>query len=404
MDPAAVPPGECSSDAAPSDVPPRVAGRIRHANVNDPPPREAEEADPWRHAVPARPRRLLPRMERASPVGTLPAPQPAAGPAERPRLLDRVRHAIGVRQYSRRTEEACVFWIRRFVVFHGRRHPSDMGSPEVTAFLSDLAVRKQVSVSTQNQAFSALLFLYREVLRQEITGLEEIIRAKRSVRVPLVLSRSEVRAVLQRMRGTTGLMASLMYGSGLRVLECARLRVKDLDFERREITIHDGKGRKDRVTMLPSALTEPLRAHLRRIQTQHSHDLTAGCGTVELPGRLREKYPSAERERSWQWVFPATRFYACAQTGQRRRHHLHESALQRAFRSALRQSAVAKPASCHTLRHSFATHLLEAGYDIRTIQELLGHSDVSTTMIYTHVLNRGGRGVLSPLGEPLAKP
>jgi integron integrase len=346
-------------------------------------PIEALEAEPHRHG---------PFLQLAQSPGSDPAK--ASVP---PRLLDRVRVAIRTRQYSRRTEEAYVFWIRRHIVFHGKRHPSELGSPEVTTFLSDLAVRQHVSVSTQNQAFSALLFLYRVVLRQEIKGLDEIVRAKRSARIPLVLSRAEVGSILEKMRGTTALMASLMYGSGLRLLECARLRVKDLDFDRCEITVHDGKGRKDRVTILPSPLIGSLRAHLRRIQNQHAMDLKAGCGTVELPGRLRVKYPTAEREWAWQWVFPATRFYACAQTGQRRRHHLHESAVQRAFRSAVGQARVAKPASCHTLRHSFATHLLEAGYDVRTIQELLGHSDVSTTMIYTHVLNRGGRGVLSPL-------
>jgi integron integrase len=329
-------------------------------------------------------------------------PQAAAPP---PRLLDRVRHAIRLRQYSRRTEEAYVLWIRRYVVFHGKRHPSEMGSREVTGFLSDLAVRKQVSASTQNQALSALVFLYREVLGQAVDGLDEIVRAKRSTRVPLVLSREEAAAVLRHLGGgATGLMASLMYGAGLRLLECARLRVKDLDFDRREITVHDGKGRKDRVTLLPSSLVPALRQHLQRVQVQHAEDLKAGRGTVELPGQLRVKYRSAESEWGWQWVFPATRFYWCPETGQHRRHHLHESAVQRAFKDALRRAQIAKPASCHTLRHSFATHLLESGYDVRTIQELLGHSDVSTTMIYTHVLNRGGRGVLSPLEALPFKP
>jgi integron integrase len=305
-----------------------------------------------------------------------------------------------VRQYSRRTEEAYVFWIHRFIVFHGKRHPSEMGPPEVTTFLSDLAVRRQVSVSTQNQAFSALIFLYRVVLRHDLAGLDHIVRAKRSQRVPLVLSRSEVSAVLGAMRGTPWLMASLMYGAGLRLLECARLRVKDVDFERSEITVRDGKGRKDRMTMLPSPLAEPLRRHLALVSVQHAADLKAGLGTVELPGALRAKYPNAESEWAWQWVFPAARFYTSSPSGLRRRHHLHESVLQRAFREAVRVTRLAKPASCHTLRHSFATHLLESGYDVRTIQELLGHSDVSTTMIYTHVLNRGGRGVRSPLEPP----
>jgi integron integrase len=318
-----------------------------------------------------------------------------------PGLLERLREAIRTHQYSRRTEEAYVFWVRRYVVFHGKRHPSQLGASDVTSFLSDLAVRGQVSPSTQNQALSALLFLYRKVLRQEIGGLDEVVRAKRSIRVPLILSRGEVAMLLQAMHGTPALMAGLMYGAGLRLLECARLRVKDLDFSRGEITVHDGKGRKDRRTMLPESLIEPLRRHLALTQAQHAADLEAGHGTVELPGQLRRKYPSAESEWAWQWAFPATRFYTCRRTGLRRRHHLHESAVQRALKDALRKARIAKPASCHTLRHSFATHLLEAGYDIRTIQELLGHNDVSTTMIYTHVLNRGGRGVVSPLESVL---
>lgn len=308
-----------------------------------------------------------------------------------------MRHAIAIHQYSRRTEEAYVSWIRRYVVFHGKRHPSTLGAREITAFLSDLAVRFRVTASTQNQALSALLFLYRVVLGQDVAGLDDIVRAKRSARVPTVLSRSEVAAVIARLRGTPWLMASLMYGSGLRLLECARLRVKDLDFSRHELTVRDGKGRKDRVTLLPTPLFQPLQDHLRRVRFQHEEDLKAGLGAVELPDALRRKYPTAEVEWGWQWVFPAARFYRCPRTGRRRRHHLHESVLQRTFKMALRLADVAKPASCHTLRHSFATHLLEAGYDLRTIQELLGHSDISTTMIYAHVLNRGGLGVRSPL-------
>ncbi len=323
------------------------------------------------------------------------SPPPAT--AGTPRLLDRVRQAIAVHQYSHRTEEAYVSWIRRYVVFHGKRHPSTLGATEITAFLSDLAVRGQVTASTQNQALSALLFLYRIVLGQEVDGLEDIVRAKRSAHVPTVLARGEVAAVLSRLRGTPWLMASLMYGSGLRLLECARLRVKDLEFPRNQLTVRDGKGRKDRVTMLPAPLVHPLQEHLRRVRLQHELDLKAGLGTVELPNALRRKYPTAEADWGWQWVFPASRYYTCPVTGRRRRHHLHETVLQRAFKDALRLAGVAKPASCHTLRHSFATHLLEAGYDLRTIQELLGHSDISTTMIYAHVLNRGGMGVRSPL-------
>jgi integron integrase len=314
-----------------------------------------------------------------------------------PRLLARVREAIRARHYSLRTEKAYVAWIRRYVVFHGKRHPEGLGIPEITQFLSHLATAKRVSASTQNQAFCALLFLYRDVLGREVSGFETVVRAKPSVRIPLVLTREEVAAVLRHLRGSPWLMASLMYGAGLRLLECARLRVKDIDFTRGEISVRDGKGRKDRVTMLPDVLKEPLRSHLDRVRRQHLLDLRAGSGSVALPGALARKYPRAEWDWAWQWVFPATRFYRDAETGQERRHHLHETVLQRAFFTAVRAAGIAKPASCHTLRHSFATHLLERGYDLRTIQELLGHRDVSTTMIYTHVLNRGGRGVASPL-------
>jgi integron integrase len=321
-------------------------------------------------------------------------PSKPSGP---PRLLDRVRSAIGQRHYSRRTEQAYVFWIKRYLAFHGMRHPSEMEAAEVRQFLSHLATARHVSASTQNQAFSALLFLYRDVLGMAMSGLDEVVRAKRAVRVPVVLSRDEVRQVLNQLRGTPWLMASLMYGSGLRLLECARLRVKDVDFHRHELTVRDGKGQKDRVTLLPATLEPALRDHLERVRLQHGADRQAGLGTVELPGALRRKYPTAAREWPWQWVFPAKRFYTCSRTGERRRHHLHESVVQREFKAGVRVARITKPATCHTLRHSFATHLLESGYDIRTIQELLGHSDVSTTMIYVHVLNKGGRGVTSPL-------
>jgi integron integrase len=314
-----------------------------------------------------------------------------------PRLLDRVRHAIRSRHYSRRTEEAYVGWVRRYIFFHGKRHPAAMGSPEVARFLSSLAIEGRVSASTQNQAFSALLFLYREVLRRELSGLDQVVRAKRPVRLPQVLSRSEVMDILRRLQGTPWLMASLMYGAGLRVLECARLRIKDLDLARGELTVRDGKGCKDRVTVIPARLVQPLRAHVERVRLQHHADLRGAGGHVELPNALARKYVVASREWGWQWVFPAARMYSAWDGGQRQRHHIHESVVQRAFKEAVRSAGVSKPASCHTLRHSFATHLLEDGYDIRTIQELLGHSDVATTMIYTHVLNRGGRGVRSPL-------
>jgi len=314
-----------------------------------------------------------------------------------PRLLDRVRSALRTRHFSPRTEDAYVAWTRRFILFHGKRHPSGLGAPEVAGYLSHLASIRQVSASTQNQAFSALLFLYREVLGRELAGLEAVPRARLPERLPVVMSREEVAAVLGLLHGTPRLMCALMYGSGLRLLECCRLRVKDVDFDRHELTVHGGKGRKDRVTVLPARLVPPLRAHLERVQAQHLADLEGNAGFVALPGALARKFPNAPREWTWQWVFPATRIHTDVATGERRRHHLHESVLQREFAAAVRAAKLTKTASCHTLRHSFATHLLETGYDIRTIQELLGHSDLSTTMVYTHVLNRGVRGVRSPL-------
>jgi integron integrase len=316
-----------------------------------------------------------------------------------PRLLDQVRAAIRQRHFSPRTEQAYVGWIRRYVLFHDKRHPAEMGEQEVARFLSSLATAGRVSASTQNQALSALLFLYGEVLGRRLDWLQNVARAKRPIRLPVVLTRQEVESILERLTGVPWLMASLLYGAGLRLMECARLRVKDIDFERNEITVRDGKGRKDRVTLLPQSLRGPLQEHLRRVRALHQKDLARGRGRVALPGALTLKYPNADREWGWQWVFPATRFYYDRLTGLRHRHHLHESVLQRAVKDAARLAGLAKPASCHTLRHSFATHLLEGGYDIRTIQELLGHSDVSTTMIYTHVLNRGGRGVRSPLDQ-----
>ena len=319
-------------------------------------------------------------------------------PSPPPKLLDRVREAIRTRHYSRRTEKAYVTWIRRFIVFHGKRHPSQMGAPEVTAFLSSLAVGG-VSASTQNQALSAILFLYSAVLGQQLEWMNDIVRARRPVRLPVVLSREEVAALLSRLRGPVWLMASLMYGAGLRLMECVELRIKDVSFDRGELAVRDGKGGKDRVTMLPIAMKGQLFEHVTRVKMQHESDLAAGRGSVALPGALRVKYPNAPREWAWQWVFPATRFYIDSETGERRRHHLHESVLQRAVKEAARAAGISRPATCHSLRHSFATHLLEAGYDIRTIQELLGHRDVSTTMIYTHVLNQGGRGVRSPLDQ-----
>jgi integron integrase len=318
--------------------------------------------------------------------------------AESPKLLDRVRDAIRTRHYSRRTEEAYVGWIRRFIRFHNCRHPREMGEAEVSAFLSSLA-HSGVSASTQNQALSALLFLYQAVLKQDLPWMTQVVRAQRPVRLPVVLSSREVAQVLHRLHGAVWLMAALMYGAGLRLSECCELRVKDIDFDRGELRVRDGKGGKDRVTMLPALVRKPLSDHLDRIRQQHGRDLAEGCGSVALPGSLALKYPRAPWEWGWQWVFPATRFYRDAESGQRRRHHLHELVVQRAVKEAVRAAGLAKPATCHSLRHSFATQLLESGYDIRTIQELLGHRDVSTTMIYTHVLNQGGRGVRSPLDQ-----
>jgi integron integrase len=335
--------------------------------------------------------------DHAPPFRPVLGPIVGSGPSTAPRLLERVRLAIRARHYSPRTEKAYVAWIRQFIFFHGKRHPDELGAPEVTGFLSHLASQRHVSASTQTQAFAAILFLYRDVLGRNLVGLEDVVRAKRPVRVPLVLARDEVRAILRRMRGTPLLMCSLLYGAGLRLLECCRLRVKDVDFDRCEITVHDGKGRKDRVTVLPARLVPALRAQLGHAQRQFLADVEGAAGYVTLPYALDRKYPNAGREWPWQWVFPARRIHVDPETGQRRRHHLHESLLQREFAAAVRSAGLAKPATCHTLRHSFATHLLETGCDIRTIQELLGHTDVSTTMIYTHVLNWGGRGVRSPL-------
>ena len=321
-----------------------------------------------------------------------------AGPPapQQPRLLDRVRAALRARHYSRRTEKAYVHWIKRYIFFHGKRHPAEMGAAEVTAFLTALAVRDRVAASTQNQALNALLFLYREILGVELPWLDGLVRAKRPQHLPTVLTREEVRTVLEQLDRAPRLMALLLYGAGLRLLECCRLRIKDVDFATSQITIRDGKGSKDRVTMLPSAVKIDLARHVERARALHQRDLAAGAGWVELPWALGRKYPNAGREWAWQWVFPATRLYVDPSTGQRRRHHLHESVVQRAVREAVLKAGLAKKATCHTFRHSFATHLLEDGHDIRTVQELLGHQDVSTTMIYTHVLNRGPAAVRSP--------
>jgi integron integrase len=310
-----------------------------------------------------------------------------------------VRSALRTRHYSRRTEAGYVRWIRRFVIFHGKRHPRELGAGEITEFLSDLAVRSRVSASTQNQALSALLFLYRNVLGIELDWVHGVVRAKRPSRIPVVLSEREVQSVLQLLEGTPHLVCSLLYGSGLRLLECLQLRIQDVDLLRNEIAVRDGKGRKDRRTLPPRKLKTELERQIEVARRLHAADVEAGRGSVEIPFALERKLPRAPWELGWQWVFPATRPYRDPRTGTLRRHHLHETVIQRAMRDAVRRASLAKRASCHTLRHSFATHLLERGYDIRTIQELLGHRDVSTTMIYTHVLNRGGLGVRSPLDE-----
>ena len=316
-----------------------------------------------------------------------------------PKLLDQVRDRIRVKHYSIRTETQYVQWIKRFILFHGKRHPSELGAAEVEAFLTHLAVDGHVSASTQNQALSALLFLYKEVLAVDLPWLDNVVRAKRPQRLPVVLTRSEVRAVLVRMKGVHGLMANMLYGTGMRLMECVRLRVKDVDFERGEILIRDGKGGKDRVTMLPSSVVAGLQAHLEQRRALFEDDKRIGKTDVFLPDALARKYPNAATEWCWQYIFPSGSYSVDPRSGVERRHHIDEKLLQRAMKKAVQMAGIAKPATPHTLRHSFATHLLEAGYDIRTVQELLGHSDVSTTMIYTHVLNKGGRGVLSPLDQ-----
>jgi integron integrase len=313
-----------------------------------------------------------------------------------PTLRDLVERELLRRHYSPRTREAYVLWARRLANFH-RRHPRELGPAEVRAFLDHLIEERRVGASTHQQALCAIAFLYRKVLRLEFQWLSELERPRRVLRLPVVLSRDEVRRVLEGLDGVVRLMADLMYGSGLRVLECCKLRVKDVDFGKGHLLVRDTKGQKDRVTLFPVTLRPRLRDHLTDVRAQHEGDLRAGAGNVELPGAFRIKNPSAARAWPWQWVFPATRHYVDPRSGERRRHHLHETVLQRAFHAAVRAAGLSKPATCHTLRHSFATHLLEAGYDIRTIQELLGHRDVSTTMIYTHVLNRGPLGVRSPL-------
>lgn len=314
-----------------------------------------------------------------------------------PKLLDQVRDKTRLKHYSIRTEEVYADWVKRFIRFGGMRHPREMGAAEVEAFLTDLAVNGNVAASTQNQAKSAILFLYKEVLGVELPWLENVEQAKKPKRLPTVLSQQETRALLAQLRGTHWLVASLLYGAGLRLLEALRLRVQDVEFSQRQIVVRNGKGAKDRVTMLPDSVVEPLAVHLQRVRRLHEQDLVQGLGEVHLPFALARKYPNAGREWGWQYVFPSAKLSLDPRSGVMRRHHVQDQSIQRAMKQAVREAGIVKPATPHTLRHSFATHLLQAGYDIRTVQELLGHEDVSTTMIYTHVLNRGGRGVVSPL-------
>lgn len=317
-------------------------------------------------------------------------------PMPPPKFLDQMRQAIRLRRMSYRTEQTYVDWAKRFILFHNKRHPQEMGAPEIEAFLAHLVNQRNVAASTQNQALHALLFVYREMLQIELPRLGLPV-AKKEPRLPEVFTQSEVQAILAQMEGRKWLMASLLYGTGMRLRELLRLRVKDLDFTRNQIIVREGKGHKDRVTMLPQTLKGPLREHLNKVSQAHQVDLREGFGNVELPFALVKKYPQAERQWKWQYVFPAPKRSIDPRTKIERRHHLDPSVLQKAVKLALRQAGVTKHGSCHTLRHSFATHLLESGYDIRTVQELLGHADVSTTMIYTHVLNRGGLAVNSPL-------
>jgi len=324
-------------------------------------------------------------------------PPAQSGAGEKPKLMNQLREALRSRHYSRRTEQTYCHWVKRFIYFHKVRHPAEMAEPEINAFLTHLAIKERVSASTQNQALSALLFLYRYVLNREIGDLGDVIRARKPKHLPVVLTREEVKSIINQLIGDKWLMAMLMYGSGLRLMECLRLRIQDIDFSANQIVIRDGKGDKDRVTMLPEVVQKPLKEHLEKVRRIHEGDLADGYGRVVLPDALARKYPNAPAEWRWQYVFPQEKRWTNEQTGDQGRHHVHESILQRAIKDAVQRSGMTKRATCHSFRHSFATHLLENGYDIRTVQELLGHKDVKTTMIYTHVLNRGGKGVRSPV-------
>ncbi len=314
-----------------------------------------------------------------------------------PRLLDRVREVIRARHYSIRTEKSYVGWIRRFILYHNKQHPKDLSAIHIQQFLTHLAVDERVASSTQNQALNALVFLYKQVLKIQLEAIEDVVRAKKPQKVPVVLSRDEVGHLLASLNGTPWLMASLLYGSGLRLMDCLRLRVSDIDFDYKQITVRCGKGAKDRRTMMPDVVFEPLKTQVAHVKQIHRADVADGFGRVYLPAALERKYPNADRQLGWQYLFPASKRSVDPRSGRTMRHHVSESVLQGAVKKAVRIAGLEKPATCHTLRHSFATHLLEDGYDIRTVQELLGHKDVRTTMIYTHVLNRGGQAVRSPL-------
>jgi len=314
-----------------------------------------------------------------------------------PRLLDQVRNKIRLKHYSIRTEQAYVRWIKRFILFHNKKHPSNMGKPEIEAFLSYLAMKQRVSSSTQNQAFNAILFLYRDVLTRNLDDSINAMRAKKPKRLPTVMTKDEAVSVISALSGVYQIMAKLLYGSGLRLMECVRLRVKDVDFQRNQILIRDGKGMRDRATMLPKSVEFALREHLEWVRKIYEEELRNGGGRVYLPQALERKHPNAAREWIWQYVFPAKSLSKDPRSGETRRHHIHENALQKAVKRAVKLAGIPKQVSCHTFRHSFATHLLENGYDIRTVQELLGHKDVNTTMVYIHVLNKGAKAVRSPL-------
>ena len=340
---------------------------------------------------------VTPPSARSSPP---PSPSPPANPSVpdgRPRLLDELRRQVRLRHYSYRTEQAYVGWVRRYILFHRKQHPAQLGAAEVEAFLSHLASVRNVAAATQGQAMSAVLFLYKVVLKVDLPWLDNVVRSTRPRRLPVVLTQAEARSVIGNLQGVPWLVTSLLYGSGLRVLEALRLRVKDVDFPIRQLTVRDGKGGKDRVTVLPEALVAPLTVHLARVRELHGLSVAQGYGGVELPYALERKYPAAHLEWGWQYVFPAVSPSVDPRSGVRRRAHVSEESIQRAVRSAVYRAGVLKPASPHTFRHSFATHLLEAGYDIRTVQELLGHQDVSTTQIYTHVMQKGAKAVCSPL-------